>query len=323
VVLAVVLVAEAVGDAPRLPLLDPHHQVAPRPAETGARQLDLDAREDAELVEVALQLEEAGVADRLAALDVEGAADHLALGRPVAAHDDPVDHRLRALDGGDRQVHHRLVGVPVGLRRDLRLGVAGVGVGGAHHGERLLEEQRVERPLLLERQLLAQVAQVERADVAEVERADPPARPLDDRDLEPQLLAALRDHRRPHLRLGETLEGVEAAQVLDVPLQLLLDEPAAAERQEAPLADGHQVLQLLVVEALVAGELHFLEPVHGAGDDGEDDVEQALLPLLLPVHLHLVVPLPLVVLLDARRRLQDQRLVVPLLLHEGQQVLLA
>src|SRR6185369_5274895 len=57
--------AEAVAHPPRPALLDLHDQVLPRGAEAGARQLDRDAGEDAEAVEVALDLQPPRLADRL------------------------------------------------------------------------------------------------------------------------------------------------------------------------------------------------------------------------------------------------------------------
>ena len=63
----------------RLALLDADQHVALRGVEPGRDELDVHPGEDAQPVEVALDLQQLGVADRVAVVEVERAADDVAL----------------------------------------------------------------------------------------------------------------------------------------------------------------------------------------------------------------------------------------------------
>ena len=227
---------------PRPPLLDPHQEVAGRLAEPGADERDVDAREDAELVEVALGLEQPVLADRLAALDPQGTADDVAPGAPVAAHDDAVEHHLRPLEHLDRHVDQRVVLVPGLAARDLGLVVAERGVARPDRVERVSSSTGWKGPSSASGRRLAQAVGVERLDALEARGSTTRWRGPSTMGMSsgraprraPRSAAA-----RP--RAGEAVEGVVGADVVEILVELRLDEPAAAAQAERDSRPGPAV----------------------------------------------------------------------------------
>ncbi len=249
---------------------------------------DVDVLEVAERGDAALGAVELGLAEELALLDLQLAADDLVAGLGVALDLDAaeVDQPV-PLDGHD-DVDLLLVGVELGLRGGLDVGVAGVAVEGLHRAQVLHQLGAVEVVAALGADHLAQVAAAaEGLDLLAVlvlledaELADLVAGPLGDGDGDLDAAAVRREH---HPR-GRHLHGEEAAIVVEgvdhqhVPLEGVLAERAArAEVEEVGGAGDHHVAQLAVGDVIVADEGDAADGDRVVLLDGELDVHLVLL----------------------------------------------
>jgi hypothetical protein len=182
----------------------------------------------------------------------------------------------------------------------------------------------VEGPPLRERQAFAQPGEVQLLDPLETEVDHPLPRTFLDGQGEPQVARAdLFDLRRPDLGPGVTLEGVVAAEVLDVVVEHVLHQAAATPAQQAAPGGRHARGEVFVGDLLIAREVDLLQGVLRARIDPQDEVQDALGGALLGVDPDAVVALLLVVGAEAVDRLEHQRLVVTRLAQEREQPLAA
>ena len=291
--------AGAVGDAPQAAFFEIDEDVAVADAVCGRRgarrrRLHLDAGEDAESVEVALGAQQAAAVERLAGFEISERADDVGPGADEAAKHQPVDPRLRTFVDLQRHVDQRAVVIPVECGRNYGGAVALVLVERAHHVERLVQQERMERPAATQRQASADLVFAQCCDAGELQVDDTLSRALDDGDAQGEAAWLSRvgglvedDLVRPHLHLREAFEQVVRADRVEVGRQLLVDQASRAGLQPALAGRAEQAAQVLVRHRLVALQDDLLQQPAVARLDGDPpalDVAH-LLARLLACHL--------------------------------------
>ena len=249
---------------------------------------DVDALEVTERGDELFGGLELGLAEEAAFGDLHFAADDLVAGLGVAADLDAIEVDGRSAPDGDDDVHLLLVGVELGLRVGLDVGVAFVAVHRAHRLQIFGELGAIEDIAGLGAYHLAQMsASLNRLDLAagcvplvDFQLADLVARAFVDgeRDLDAASIRRQHHARRRHADRQKPTVVIGGVDHQDVAFERVLTKgPARAERKDAPLAGVHDVAQLLLGHVVVADERDPANRHRLVLDDFEEDVDFVVL----------------------------------------------